>query len=89
MNDIVPAVCAKWPAGEFNNPRFKIRMQQDGAPGHIKPTDPEWLEYLEDAQLKDKLILFDQPANSPDTNMNDMGFFNALQAVYWRECPRG
>ena len=36
----------------------------------------------------DKIWLDTQPANSPDLNINDLGFFNALQALYYRSCPK-
>ena len=35
MNHIVPAICAKWPAGDYDNDLLKIRMQHNGAPGHF------------------------------------------------------
>jgi hypothetical protein len=51
-------------------------------------SDPIWQEYLEEMGLKGKLSLFEQPANSPDLNHNDLGFFNALDKAYKRECPK-
>jgi hypothetical protein len=34
-----------------------------------------------------KVRLFTQPSNSPDCNLNDLGFFAALQALYYQEAP--
>jgi hypothetical protein len=88
MAELVPSICAHWPDGDFRNQHIKIRIQQDGAGAHIKPDDAIWLEYLEEMGLSKKVILFNQPANSPDLNINDLGLFNAIQAVYNREVPR-
>ena len=69
-------------------PNFKIYVQQDGAKSHIKPNDEEWIMTLTELGLQDKIVLFDQPANSPDTNVNDLGFFRAMDAAYQRERPK-
>jgi len=39
------------------------------------------MQYLTDMGLEDKIKLVTQPANSPDLNVNDLGFFNALQSM--------
>jgi hypothetical protein len=36
----------------------------------------------------DKIVLKTQPAQSPDTNLCDNGFFNALQSGYKKHAPR-
>jgi hypothetical protein len=36
----------------------------------------------------DKIELVLQPANLPDLNINDLGFFNALQALYYQAAPK-
>jgi hypothetical protein len=36
---------------------------------------------------EDKIELVTQPANSPDTNVNDLAFFNSLQADYYDHAP--
>ena len=67
---------------------MKIRIQQDGAPGHHSPDDEEWCEIVESMGLTGKVVLFNQPANSPDTNLCDLGFFNSIQARYNKEAPK-
>ena len=62
-------------------------MQQDGAKAHIAPDDEEWLEGVKEAGMDKKLALYTQPPNSPDFNLNDLGFFRALQSDYEDECP--
>jgi hypothetical protein len=88
MNEVVPAFCQLWPAGDFRNAQVRIRIQQDGAKAHCLNSDPVWQEYLREMGLEDKLSLFEQPANSPDLNHNDLGFFNALEKSYKTECPK-
>ena len=86
MNDVVPTIVEKWPDADFN--RRTIYIQQDGAKAHINPdNDEEWLEYLDTMGWSEKIKVYTQPANSPDTNLNDLGFFAALQALYYEECP--
>ena len=86
-NEVLPAICAQWPQHLFNRQNYKVIIQQDGAKSHIKPTDPGWLATLEALGVNNKVELYTQPANSPDHNLNDLGFFNALQSMYHCTCP--
>ena len=87
LEKVVPAIVEKWPRRDWNNNRFIIRMQQDGAKSHIHPTDEAFLAGLAALGVENKLLLYTQPANSPDTNINDLGFFCALQSMFHRLCP--
>jgi len=82
INDVVPAIQARFPTCEQT--RYStIYIQQDGAPSHI-PTKHEndpWFEEMEELGISERIKLVTQPANSPDANINDLGFFNALQAT--------
>jgi len=83
---VLPAMLTEFPTSEFN--RYdNIIIQQDGAPTHIHPRDHEWMEILTDFGLEHKIKLITQPANSPDLNINDLGFFNALQSMCYHCCP--
>ena len=88
MDHVVPAIVDKWPAGDWRNPRMAVRIQQDGAPGHIKEREYSWLEYVESMGLSDKIKLFNQPPNSPDLNINDLGFFRAIEAAHKKQSPK-
>jgi hypothetical protein len=77
----------QWPVGQFNDPNFKIKVQQDGAGGHCCHTDPYLMEALEDLGLMEKVSIYTQPPNSPDLSICDLGLFNALQAAYYRKAP--
>lgn len=86
MDKVLPAILTEWPPTDFDR-RPTIRIQQDGAPAHIKEDDVEWLAALESIELQDKIKVFTQPPNSPDLNFNDLGFFNALQWAYYEKAP--
>jgi hypothetical protein len=77
-NELIPAIMTMWPIGQKT-----IRIQQDGAKAHIRDDDEmfaESLAYLEETTgIKAKL--YTQPANSPDMNVLDLGFFRAIQSA--------
>ena len=59
-----------------------IRIQQDGPNAHIDGDDRLWNAGLQNLGLQNKILLYKQPANSLDLNINDLGFFQALEAKY-------
>jgi hypothetical protein len=74
-DELIPALLLKWPRGGNRT----IRIQQDGAKAHL-PEDDEWFNgSLEEVGLNAKL--YTQPANSPDLNVLDLGFFRAIQSA--------
>ena len=88
INDVVPATQARFPTCEQTRCSTTC-VQQDGAPSHI-PTKHEgdpWFEEMEELGLSERIKLVTQPPNSPDVNVNDLGFFNALQAMCHSCCP--
>jgi hypothetical protein len=87
LQKVFPAIMTKWPRGEWGRPNVIIRVQQDGAPSHIRPNDPELLQGLQQLGIHNKVLLYTQPSNSPDTNINDLGFFRALQCEYYKMTP--
>jgi hypothetical protein len=84
---VLPEIMNKWPVGQWNNPAFRIRIQQDGAGGHTDHDDPYLTQAIEDLGLTDKVSIYTQPPNSPDLNICDLGLFNALQAEYYDTSP--
>lgn len=34
------------------------------------------------------ICLMRQPSNSPDLNILDLGFFNSIQSIRYKKCPR-
>jgi len=88
INDVVLAIQAKFPTCQQS--RGTVYVQQDGAPSHIptKHEDDPWFEEMEELGLSERIKLVTQPANSPDVNINDLGFFNALQSMHHSHCPK-
>ncbi|XP_074291348.1 uncharacterized protein LOC141618139 [Silene latifolia] len=75
IQKIIPAIKAKWP----QNASKDIFIQQDNARPHIKDYDPEFRAAANSDGFNIHLVF--QPPNSPDLNINDLGFFSALQTL--------
>lgn len=80
---VFPAIESKWPRGQWNDPNFKVRVQHDGASAHRLENDGLYLLQL--GNYLGKILIYLQAANSPDTNLNDLGFFRALQSMSWKK----
>jgi hypothetical protein len=63
-------------------------IQQDNAGGHCTTDDEDLLEYVKSIHLSHKIGFYNQPPNSPDLNVLDLGLFNALEHAYYRNSPR-
>ncbi|XP_057786055.1 uncharacterized protein LOC131003557 [Salvia miltiorrhiza] len=75
INKIIPAIKAKWP--QFAS--RVIFIQQDNAKPHIKDSDPDFRKAASSDGFDIKIV--HQPPNSPDTNINDLGWFRAIQSL--------
>jgi hypothetical protein len=69
-----------------------LELLQDGAGAHCPATDPRILANLKDLEdngilSPGKISFYSQPSNSPDLNILDLGFFNALQSAYYGSSP--
>ena len=84
---VIPAIRDKWPRSQWNRTDCIIRIQQDGAKAHLSDDDEEFQNGLRELGLQNKFWLYTQPPNSPDTNVLDLGLFNALQAEYYKTAP--
>jgi hypothetical protein len=76
LEKVLPAIEEKWPQCHRN---MAIKLQQDNAKPHLIHNDPEVLEKLSNMTVN--VSLFDQPPNSPDLNVLDLGYFAAIQAL--------
>ncbi|CAM9901585.1 unnamed protein product, partial [Pylaiella littoralis] len=76
INGVIPAIKEKWPAATRGNTIF---CQQDNAKPHRVNDD----EGLREACSSDgfDIELINQPPNSPDTNILDLGFFASIQSL--------
>lgn len=66
---------SKWPEGASKN----ICIQQDNARPHINDSDPAFRAAT--CQHGFNITLVQQPPNSPDCNVNDLGWFRAIQSL--------
>lgn len=75
INKLIPAIKMKWPQTASKN----ITIQQDNARPHISGNDPDFLA----AATSDgfNIQLKQQPANSPDLNVLDLGFFRSISSL--------
>lgn len=76
LNKVIPAIQEKWPRRQVGMP---IYIQQDNAKPHIRPDDPAFVQAARSNGFDIRLRC--QPPNSPDTNVLDLGFFNAIQSL--------
>jgi hypothetical protein len=84
---LVPESLKNWPCANK-----RVLIQQDNATPHITPAEfcVLWLEKKVELQnmhgggLDWDLQLCFQLANSPDTNINDIGFFVLMQALQFQ-----
>lgn len=83
VQHVIPAIKTKWPARERGN---VIYIQQDNARPHVPESDPA----IEASELAGGwcIKITNQPAQSPDMNVLDLGFFNSIQSLQYREAPR-
>jgi hypothetical protein len=74
---VLPDIKKKMPRN--NN----IILQQDGAAAHHLPEDDSLFKPKVEELFSDKnaVILYTQPAQSQDLNVNDLGFFASLQSI--------
>ena len=92
IGSVLPAIIEKWPTCPISGP--PINIQQDGAKPHFVVDengvckDREWNLALQEHGLEGQINMITQPANSPDVNVNDLGFFNSLQSYYLKMIPR-
>ena len=82
IDKVIPAIRDMWPREDVGKTIF---IQQDNARTHVRPDDPTFLEAVAASGLD--IQLMQQPANSPDMNVLDLGFFNSIQSLTDCESP--
>jgi len=82
INKVLPAIKEKWPAEERGMPIF---IQQDNAKTHIAVNDTTFVQAAQADRWDIRLTC--QPPNSPDLNVLDLGFFAAIQALFYKGTP--
>ena len=76
ISKLLLAIVEKWP--QTDRLSRKIWIQQDGAKSHIKTDDNEFMEALNAQEINAEL--YTQAVNSPDVNLLDLSFFQAIQS---------
>lgn len=85
-NKVIPSIIAKFPQEQgLHGRRTVVRLQHDNATSHFKWFDPEWIDTWFEHRLDWDFQLKEQPPNSPDCNILDLGFFRALQSLQWQQ----
>ncbi|KAG7339952.1 hypothetical protein IV203_025002 [Nitzschia inconspicua] len=83
FNFVLPDIKKKMPLD--NN----ITLQQDGAKAHLPDDDPSFAAKVAELFGDPSAVkLYTQPAQSPDLNVNDLGFFSSLQSRYYQTSPK-
>jgi len=75
VGKVFPAIKEKWPGRKKGH----IWIQQDNAKPHFGSDDPEVLEAGKSGGWN--IQMMNQPPQSPDLNVLDLGFFNAIQSL--------
>ncbi|XP_042029894.1 uncharacterized protein LOC121776796 [Salvia splendens] len=83
IQKIIPTIKAKWSDNISND----IFIQQDNTRPHIMHNDAEFQSVANTDGFKFHIIC--QPANSPDCNVLDLGFFIAIQSIQDGKLARG
>ncbi|XP_057550445.1 uncharacterized protein LOC130828476 [Amaranthus tricolor] len=82
IRQLITAILRKWPS---EGPSI-IFIQQDNARVHITNDDPIWQQHNRQRGLT--FILTQQPPNSPDCNILDLGFFKSIQSLMHKKMPK-
>ncbi|KAF0682368.1 Aste57867_25506 [Aphanomyces stellatus] len=78
IDKVIPAIKSQWPGQH----RHTIYLQQDNAKPHVAVSDSAVCSAGREDGWDIKLTA--QPAMSPDFNVLDLGFFNAIQSLQHR-----
>ncbi|CAH9095869.1 unnamed protein product [Cuscuta epithymum] len=82
INSVLPAIREHWPPNACKD----IWIQQDNARPHVGVNDQEFMEAASLFGFNIRLTC--QPAQSPDLNVLDLGFFRAIQSIQYKAFPK-
>ncbi|XP_058775250.1 uncharacterized protein LOC131649505 [Vicia villosa] len=83
FDKVLATIKAKWPREDLSHPIFS---QQDNARTHIDCNDDDFRRVASQDGFDIRMTC--QPPNSPDLNILDLGFFNAIQSLQYKESPK-
>ena len=86
LDKIIPAIMCK--LSLFASGKT-IRIQQDRAPAHgaLGKNPTIFANAMQRVGVGEQIKLITQPAQSPDLNVCDLGFFSSIQTEYHKKCP--
>lgn len=84
IDEVIPAIREAWPVGMIRTET--VTAQQYNARAHNIYDDPDVLAACNSGIPQIRFIA--QPANSPDTNILDLGFFTSIQSLQDRTTLR-
>jgi hypothetical protein len=76
LEKVIPAIKAKWPRSQMGE---LIRIQQDNAKPHCLEEDVDIQAAGQEGGWN--IMLDNQPAQSPDLNVLDLGYFRSIQTL--------
>lgn len=82
LDNVLPAIAEKFPIRRGGS----YRVQQDNAKPHSVVGDRKFNDSAREMGLN--IVIDRQPANSPDFNILDLGFFAAIQSLQHRKRPK-
>ncbi|XP_010238920.1 uncharacterized protein LOC100836274 [Brachypodium distachyon] len=82
ITKVILAIKEKWPQEDRHGTIF---IQQDNAKTHVRIDDQEVNEAATSGGWDIRIVF--QPPNSPDTNVLDLGYFAAIQALFQKKMP--
>ncbi len=81
VEKVIPSIKQKWPAG-----CTRCIIQQDNAKPHTNGGDNAIMQAMVHDRIR--MELTNQPPNSPDFNVLDLGVFNSIQALQHEHSPK-
>lgn len=84
---VLPAIRATWPLAWEGQKTSDVIIQLDNAKPHVLNDDPNLaVDLVQDGMT---IKLMNQPPNSPDMNVLDLGFFRAIQSLQHQQHMSG
>ena len=88
IKHVFPTIRASWPRRPTRSTEsgpIKIFVQKDNAKPHPKPDDPDMIREGDNDGFHIRLVC--QLPNTPDMNVLDLGFFQAIQSLQHQHAP--
>jgi hypothetical protein len=83
---VMPAIKQQFPRNHSR--QLHVGIQHDNAPVHFDKMDNAWVDFVQHPENRHwGFHIKEQPPNSPDTNVLDLGFFTSIQAMQWLQEP--